>query len=620
MTVLAEKNGNRVWLTGWLGPSTPEMCKAVGAGRFSKEDGAHWSYPLTLGTCRKMREVFGKRMLVGPQLRAWALEEREREREAVALATQHDAQLLTVPELYPTMAQAMAGRVYQRAAAKFIAIAGNVLIADEPGLGKTLETIAGIIERQGADQLHNGAPRRHLVIAPRLAVLSVWVPEIQHWLEGKCHVYGLTGPHDKRAAHLQEALDRSMLAPHGTWIVCNWETARIKDKQAFYPALFDVQWDTIVVDEGHEVLVRSYVKAAKDPSGSQAKRQQTQVREGLMRLKADHKIALTGTPLRGKPEQLWGTLNWLRPREHTSYWRWIETHFETSGTEFTQYNSVIGKQKDPDALAMSLRTTMLRRTKEEVLSQLPPKQYAGTYLIPDDDQSPHGVWLEMSAKQAEQYEQLSTQGVVEFEDGELIANGVLAENTRKAQLASACGALNDKGELVSVLDSVKFDWLVGKIHELDGARVVVVSQFTRLIDMVERELAKLGIGAHVVTGKVTSDRKRAAMIADFQSESPSNSVFLLNTKAGGTAITLDMADHLVTLDELPNPDRQIQVENRVHRTSRMHNVTVYQLRSLGTIEEEIAWVAAAREDVERYLLDGTRGVHYAKQLYLDRKS
>jgi SNF2 family DNA or RNA helicase len=96
-------------------------------------------------------------------------------------------------------------------------------------------------------------------------------------------------------------------------------------------------------------------------------------------------------------------------------------------------------------------------------------------------------------------------------------------------------------------------------------------------------------------------------------------VFFLNTAAGGVAVTLDMADHLVLLDETTVPDDQEQVEDRIHRASRMHNVTIYYLRTRGTIEEEVAYIAAARQNVQKYLLDGARGVEYAKQVFMESR-
>jgi SNF2 family DNA or RNA helicase len=121
----------------------------------------------------------------------------------------------------------------------------------------------------------------------------------------------------------------------------------------------------------------------------------------------------------------------------------------------------------------------------------------------------------------------------------------------------------------------------------------------------------------VLTGETPAGR-RAQMVKQFQ-ETDEVQVFMLNTKAGGVALTLDAADYLVLLDETTVPDDQEQVEDRIHRASRIHNVTIYTLRTLGTLDEEIAWIAAARMSVQQYLLDGARGVKAARALYEQRQ-
>lgn len=609
--IVVEKVGNRIWLTGWLGPSTPAMCKRVGAGRFSKRGGAHWTFPLTVQTCLRLRRVFGDRVDMGPELEAWSWQAFDADRETAKLAKARSAKLTAVPGRYPVMARAMRSRRYQQAAAAFIGMSGNVLLSDQPGLGKTIEVLAGLAEGRTDD-----GPKKYLIFAPRVAVKTVWANEIRRWIGAAPLVLTMNGTKAQRTRVLHEAATTN---DRDVYIITLIESARIKPvingkdktwlvKNAYYPELFKVKWDAVVVDESHRALIK--------PKGSDS-----QQRAGFMKLTKNSKqrIAVSGTPMRGKPEQLWGTLNWLRPREYTSYWNWVKEYFELGNNGFTEYDTVVGRLKRPKSLGRSLRTVQLRRTKAEVLPQLPPKQYAGSYLIPGDELSPFGVWLDMGAKQRRQYKQMADEGFVEFESGELIANGILAENTRKKQLAGACGELNEYDELVPTHDSVKLDWLWEKLEELDGERVVIASQFTRLIDWIELELNYADIATHKITGAVKSDKKREAMVADFQSANPSATVFLVNTKAAGIAITLDMADYLVLLDETSIPDDQEQVEDRVHRTSRMHQVTIYVLRVLDTIEEEIAWVTCARADVQNYLLDGTRGVAYAKKLYMESR-
>lgn len=608
-----EQEGNRIRLTGWVGPKTPELCKAVGAGRFSKTGSPHWSFPLDVATCRRMRKVFGEALEIGPALEAWAWEAFEAERRLVGLGRAGTGTPTLLPTANPELFAKMRERPYQLAAVEFIGTAGNVLLADEAGLGKTYELLGGIIERPSndADEFAIHRARRHLIFAPSTAVLSVWAPEIETVHPWDARIVAVVGPGVKRHEILANNLAGLMTCDQ--YFICNTEMVRIKPEgtgkkakylveNAIYPELFSLTWDTIVVDECHLAVIK--------PVGGTS-----QQLEGLRKLKGHHKIAASGTPMRGQPERLWATLNWLRPDLYTSYWRWVGDYFELGNNGFTEHDSVVGDLKRPKAYTNSLRSIMLRRTALEVRPELPPIQYAGTHLIPRDKTSPKGTWLELNEKQTRQYRLMVAEGVVESETGEMMANGVLAEDARKMLIASSCVQINELGELVPVLPSPKFDWLLDKITELNGERLVVGSKFTRLIDMFAGELRKRGVECHVLTGN-TSKTVRPKLIQDFQSATPSASVFLLNIKAGGVAVTLDKADYGVALDETRDPDPMTQFERRIWRpaSNNSHNATWYYLRSRNTIEEDIAWDANANFDKKQWILDGSRGVANTKKL------
>lgn len=619
--ITVERHGaDRIKLTGWIGPTTPELCKRVGAGRFTPKDkgGPFWTYPLDLGTCRRFRSVFGQSLSIGPDLNSWARAAVEAEASLHALAGTVDADLRWTPEIAPAIDLATRNRTYQRVAAVFGAQAGSFLLADQPGLGKTVETFATIIEHT-ADRPDT---QFHLVFSPSVAVLNVWEPEAVRWLEAHDTVVlplvGTLGHREDLLNSLTATLEGRATPPRHVFVVANIESTRIRPEKddytgkvtwdtanALVPSLFARTWDTLVVDESHRALIRR-------------KGQPSQQRAGFIRLKSNRRIALSGTPMRGKPEQLWGTLNWLRPDVYTSYWNWVGLYWNLESNGYSNY--VLGdfQPGGEDRLAADLKSIVLRRTKAEVLPELPPKTYAGRYLIPGDESSPHGIWLELSPSHRKQVDEFMFEGSLDFGDeGELIANGVLADYTRRKQLSSAKHELIN-GVLWPTLDSPKFEWLLQFVEQLDGQRVVVASQFRKFLEVVAKGLEAEGYDVHLLTGKTKSRGK--TMVEDFQSDNPAKTIFLLQTQAGGVSLTLDAADYLVLLDETTIPDDQEQVEDRIHRTSRIHNVTIYYLRTLGTQDEEVAWVAAARENVQKYLLDGARGVEYAKRVYLEAKT
>ena len=227
----------------------------------------------------------------------------------------------------------------------------------------------------------------------------------------------------------------------------------------------------------------------------------------------------------------------------------------------------------------------------------------------------------MSPKQEKQYREIEKQALINVGGtDEITVNGVLAEMTRCKQVANSCLALNGKfnamgDAMVSpVLPSNKAEWihdfLVDRIE--DGSKTIVASQFTGFLEVLSEELEKKGVKHYLFTGK-TSDADRERIKKEFQSNE-GEMVILLNTKSGGVSLTLDLADDVVIVDQTWIPDDQEQVEDRAHRVSRNHNVTIWNLSSLGTIDEYIAVLNSERGEAITSILDGQRGVRYAKAL------
>lgn len=538
-----------------------------------------WSLPLSMRSCLALREALGADLHVGTALNRWA----------------HTAQLkVRAPRNLGFAWEA--AHDYQRHGIMFGDAMGNLLLADSPGLGKSLQSISMLIEREPAGVF--------LVLCPSVAIHATWAREVATWAP-RAEVVVLEGPTAVREAVLAALVP---LEDVPTFVITNIESVRWDHVQGpVVPALFRRTWDAVVIDESHRALVKTKRRVRIN---GDMKTVQTATREGCMRLKADRRVALSGTPMRGKPEQLWGTLNWLRPDEFTSYWAWAETYFRFESTQFNPHELMGFKLDGESMLAADISHMMIRRTKAEVAPELPPKTYVGQHLDPTDTNSPYGIWLESSGPQEDQLAELDRDAVV----AEVTVDGVLADWTRRRQLAVSSLDSKDMVNLKPALPSNKLAWLMEFIAELDGAKVVVVSQFTAVIELFAEKVAAGGYTVASITGK-TSGPDRAATVARFQDTTADLQVLFLNMKAGGVSLTLDAADYMVILDESTIPDDMEQVEDRIHRISRNHNVMIYILRTLGTVEEELAWLVAARGDVQRYLLDGTRGVEYAKNLY-----
>jgi SNF2 family DNA or RNA helicase len=619
----------RIWAdipyAGGRGPKAAKRVPGV-KPKYEKTPGSKkdkflaWTYPLDMNSCRGLRQVFGKALRIETELADWARTEIAREQFMIELGKASDAPDFSVADIAPSLDEAISNRKFQRVGSKFIVEGKNVLIADQPGLGKTLMTLAGLL-RAGA--------RRIIVFAPRTALESVWAREIQRWTKGQAFV--AVGTPTARRRAIEAATSRSLDAGPVRILICNPEMVRVKrtveclincdddDECDYadthvahydekYPELFLREWDAAVVDECHRALIGKNVMSKKV----------SQTRRGMMYLpiaKDGVRVALSGTPYRGKQELLWGILNWLRPDVFTSFWRWVETFFEVDKDEYGGRHIGDMKPEMAEAYDAALAPFVLRRTKAEVAKDLPPKMYGGTPLDPDDPDSALGVWLEMEPAQAKIYEQMRAESFVALDGGSVDAIGHLPMMTRLHQFA-ICSWTVDNGIMVpDPLPSNKYNWLLEKLEqwEENGTKVVIASQYTKVINAFAAQLEEDGYPNYILTGE-TKQADRARIVEEFQSDPDSPKVFLINTNAGGVAITLDAADDLVFLDETYIPDDQEQVEDRVHRLSRIHNVTIWKLCSLGSIEEAIASTTEFREGKVKERLDGSRGVEFAKKM------
>lgn len=602
---------------------------------------SRWEFPVHWDTCtgaRRVADKHGADLKVHPSLIEWATAEKAR-REAIPDVQSMDlVDLPAVAAQSPVLAEALKNRPFQTVGAAFAAHNRSCLIADQPGLGKTLQAIGAVIEA--------GITGPILVVAPKAAAQITWPQELKRWVPNDLvYILGSDVPRDERASlvTLTSSYSHDNESNERVWLITSPNYLRIraqvdeynhyvyeKGQKIINPVqeavmeLFDVEWSTVIVDESHQTLA----------GATGAKKKQSAQRLGLGALevrKEGLRIALSGTPFRGKESYLWGQLNWLRPDMFRSYRRWVEEHFDTW---FDGWGWQVGLVKDRSAMYREAANVMIRRTKEEVAKDLPAKQYGGWPLDTKPD-SPVAVWLDMVPRQAKAYESMLKKAEAELDGGLLITTGILAELTRLKQFAGSYGKMSSDGEhFIPTLPSNKFDWLMeyldergidkaihpeatGKITDTSLAelpKVVVVSQFSQLIDAFAEGLAQQGILSHRFTGG-TSAKHREEIKDDWQNDPNSPvRVLLLTTTAGGVSLTLDAASEMVILDETWNTSDQEQVEDRLHRLSRIHQVVIWKVFSRNTIEESIARANIGKEMSIKAIMDGERGVDFYKEL------
>lgn len=624
----------------YIGGDGPVAAKSVAGYKWNNATKT-WSYPLSWDSAtglRKASKSLGLDLVISEGLKAWGQQEKER-RQRLASIDRNSSTVIDLPrvrELYPKIWDALSSRPFQTAGVRFGVETGSFLLADDPGLGKTLQTIALMIESEVRGPI--------LVVANKSAATISWPNEIAKWApHDRVVQFGAHIPAAKRdqlIADLFAEYESEDLTPKSqrTWVVMNphwirlkaelddygkyvYDKGGVKIQKATVPELFFHTWAGIVADESHETLATNTGNAKK----------WSQQRQGLGALvTTGPKVSISGTPMRGKPENMFGHLNWIDGKKYRGYWPWAKRNFYVTETGFGGAME-LGSLRDPDSFYRELEPIMLRRVKSEVAADLPPKQYGGT---PHPSGDVVGVWLPLEKDQKKQYDNFVKTNSIEDAGGNtLSATGILAIYTRMKQLANTSasvgtrevrgedGAIIDEDYFVPALPSNKYEWLKEWLMERDllgkdakgTGKVIVASQFRQTIDLFRENLEANGTPSFAITGETPAENRVAYQNA-FQNDPDSHKLFFLQSVAGGTSLTLDMADDVIILDEMWDPDKQTQIEDRAHRLSRKHNVTIWYTRSLETIEEYIGTTVDERMNTCRSVLDGARGVEVAKKL------
>lgn len=413
------------------------------------------------------------------------------------------------------------------------------ILADDMGLGKTLQALALASAAKAAGELD----RPILVVAPT-SVLGTWAAEAARFAPDlRVRVVAQTGK--KRTQELAE------LAADADLVVTSYTLLRLDEDE-----YAELSWAAVFLDEAQFV-----------------KNRQARVYHSVRRLRARTKFAITGTPLENNLMDLWSLLSIVAPG------------LFADPAVFTElYRRPIESGTDPQALARlhrRVRPLMLRRTKETVAAELPPKQ---EQVLPVPLTPAHRRLYDKQLAA----ERKKVLGLVDDLRRNRIT--ILASLTLLRQLALS-PALVLPGQAAV---SAKLDTLVELVTELaaEGHRALVFSQFTSYLGMVRERLKAEGIGAAYLDGRT---RDRPARIEAFRSGT--DPVFLISLKAGGFGLTLTEADYVFILDPWWNPAAELQAIDRTHRIGQDKHVIVYRLVSEDTIEEKVVALQQRKRDL-----------------------
>jgi superfamily II DNA or RNA helicase len=407
-------------------------------------------------------------------------------------------------------------RHYQHAGVSWLAFlreAGmGAVLADDMGLGKTLQALCALRGRT-------------LVVCPR-SVVHNWAAEIRRFRPA-LRVSTYHGP--------QRSLDRAADVTLTTYAILRLDA----------DALAKEQWDTVILDEA---------QAIKNPD--------SQVARAAYELQAAFRMALSGTPVENRLDELWSQLHFTN--------RGLLAGRSAFDDRFARPIAA-GDPGAAERLRRKIRPFVLRRLKKEVAPELPPRVEAVLYCELDEQE--RAVYdVVRAAAQKEVVARLA-------EGASVLAALEALLRLRQA----ACHPSLVPGQSAST--SSKVERLVEALVDAvaDGHKALVFSQWTSLLDLVEPHLEREGIGFLRLDG---STRDREGVVAGFQDERGPK-VMLLSLKAGGTGLNLTAADHVFLMDPWWNPAVEDQAADRAHRIGQDKPVMVYRLVAKDTVEEGI---------------------------------
>lgn len=510
-----------------------------------------------------------------PQYRAWYLESSLREKDALAVDRSQDFKALirnmkTVEESDFEIPGSMAAilREYQKTGYLWIrTLMQNGfcgILADDMGLGKTLQVITFL-----QAMWEEGSMGRVLIAAPASLVYN-WLSELRKFAPS-LPAAAAAGPLAERQSIIQELQEKEDFI-----LVTSYDLLK-RDGEAYQGITFRVH----VIDEAQ------FIKNAN-----------TQAAAAVKNIRSTFRLALTGTPVENRLSELWSIFDFLMPGLLYSYHRFrkeMEIPIVSNGQE-----EVLRR------LQRMIRPFVLRRMKKDVLRELPDKQEEKIYTR-----------LEGEQRQLYEAHAQRLRLLLEKQTEEELASAriqILAELTKLRQLCCSPALLFEayQGE------SAKLELCMQYIRNAVDSdhKVLLFSQFTSVLELVQDKLKEAGFSFYVLTGQ-TPKKRRMEMVEAFQrNEVP---LFLISLKAGGTGLNLTAADIVIHFDPWWNVAVQNQATDRAHRIGQRNTVTVYKLIASDTIEDRIVTLQDKKQELADQLLSGdsTQTLRFSREELLE---
>ncbi|RZK41626.1 MAG: DEAD/DEAH box helicase [Pedobacter sp.] len=420
-------------------------------------------------------------------------------------------------------------------------------LADDMGLGKTIQTLA-MLQKVKEEDEQNDTHSTSLIVMPTSLIYN-WLNEAKKFTP-QLKILAYTGTFRNKDIDIFDKYDLVIT----TYGISRVDVDLVK---GFY-------FNYIILDESQNI---------KNPSSKSFK--------AVRMLKSRHKLILSGTPVENSVADLWTQLTFLNPGL-----------LGTQSFFNEEYVQAIEKRKDEEKarkLQAIIKPFVLRRTKEQVAAELPPK-------------TEHVFYCDMSEDQASYYEKTKSAYrndlLTSMDDGSYAKKQVqlLQGLTALRQLANHPMMIDDEYKS----DSGKFE---NVMHTLDnvlkgGHKVLIFSQFVKHLSIFRESLEKEGIPFAYLDG---GTKNRGEIVAEFQ-ENKALKVFLISIKAGGVGLNLTQADYVFILDPWWNPAVEQQAIDRTHRIGQDKKVFIYKFISKDTVEEKILALQRRKKSLANSLI------------------
>lgn len=421
-------------------------------------------------------------------------------------------------------------------------------LADDMGLGKTLQVLSFLLQQSKEKAEAN------LVVVPNSLIFN-WQAEVKKFTP-QLNILVHHGPQRERHTDAFDAYE-IILTTYGTMV------ADISFLKAY-------RYNYIILDES---------QAIKNPTAQRFKASRL--------LKSNNRLALTGTPIENNTFDLYAQMEFLNPGL-----------LGTQASFKKQFAEAIDKNKDQeqaDLLRQMIHPFILRRTKEQVAKELPPKTENILYC----------EMLPQQRKIYETYKDKYRAQLLEKIEEEGINNSKMHVLEALTKLRQICNspALVKKENFGHF--SAKTDLLMDFVKDkIKSHKILVFSQFTEMLALIRRTLEEKGVAYSYLDGK-TKDREK--VVAEFQ-EDPHKRIFLISLKAGGTGLNLTAADYVFLVDPWWNPAVENQAIDRTYRIGQSAHVFAYRMICKDSIEEKILKLQENKKQVSADIIHSEEGI------------